>query len=93
MSVILASAIHWFCNLLILVICVRAVLTWVVTGYEHALYKIYAFTVKLTDPLMAPIAKLMAGVTRNSGIDWTPLVLIIIIQLLDNLSRTIILSM
>lgn len=66
-----------------LVVFANAVLSWFVFGTQNSVIRqIYWFTGRLVDPALRPIRNLLEPVSRNFGIDISPFVLIILLQIL-----------
>jgi len=66
-----------------LVVLVNVVLSWFVHGTRNmTVRRIYWFTGQLVDPALDPIRRLLSPMTRNVGLDLSPIVLIVLLQLL-----------
>ena len=66
-----------------IVVFANAVLSWFVFGTQNSVIRqIYWFTGRLVDPALRPIRNLLEPVSRNFGIDISPFVLIILLQIL-----------
>lgn len=64
----------------------NAVLSWFVFGTQNSVIRqIYWFTGRLVDPALRPIRNLLEPVSRNFGIDISPFVLIILLQILTRM--------
>lgn len=87
-----ATVVHRFCNCVILIICLRAILSWFLGSYNKVVITIYNITVQLTEPLIGPIRKLLSRF-NFSGIDFSPLFAIIAVQVLDGVIRTILVNL
>jgi len=74
--VIIAALIHQIIRILILVIIVQALLTFFLPPYNQ----VRQFLDRLTEPLLAPIRRILP---QTGMIDFSPLVLIILLQILD----------
>jgi YggT family protein len=62
-----------------LLIIARVILSWIRIGYENPIVR---FIYEITEPILAPIRKLMPG---NIMIDFSPLIAILILQLIEML--------
>jgi YggT family protein len=85
---ILALAVSRFCDLLMLLLLGRAVLSWFVNPYNYhsrgALHKLNSLLTQLTEPVVAPCRKLLSNF--NTGIfDFSILVAILAITLIRRL--------
>ena len=64
----------------------NAVLSWFVSGTQNSVIRqIYWFTGRLVDPALRPIRNVLEPVSRNFGIDISPFVLIILLQILTRM--------
>ncbi|MCG9133562.1 YggT family protein [Candidatus Poribacteria bacterium] len=69
-----------------IVVFANAVLSWFVFGTQNSVIRqIYWFTGRLVDPALRPIRNLLEPVSRNFGIDISPFVLIILLQILTRM--------
>ena len=73
-------------NLLLLVIFVGVILSWliafnVVNGYNQVVSTIWKITNAITEPLLAPIRRILPPL---GGMDFSPLVLILLIYFIKN---------
>ena len=65
------------------VVFANALLSWFVFGTQNpGIRKIYRFTSRIVDPVLSPIRNVLAPVSRNFGIDISPFILIILLQIL-----------
>lgn len=82
MAYVLGTAVHWFCQILILLLCVRAIMSWIVTSGSSSLAGVYRTVIGLTEPFVAPIRKLMSGL--NTGpFDFSVLVAFFAIEIAE----------
>ena len=70
-------------QLLTWAILIEALLSWV-PGYNGTVYKIRQFLGKLTEPVTKPVRKLISPLTNRIMIDFTPVVTIILIEIVRN---------
>lgn len=69
-----------------IVVFANAVLSWFVFGTQNSVVRqIYWFTGRLVDPALRPIRNLLEPVSRSFGIDISPFVLIILLQILTRM--------
>ena len=69
-----------------LIIIANAILSWIVPStHNRTVRQIYWTTSRLVNPALAPIRRLLYPLTRNIGIDFSPLVLIILLQILSSI--------
>ncbi len=67
-----------------IVIIVRALVSWF---SPHPSNPLYRFLVNITDPIMRPVRETLFRIMPNMGIDFSPLVIILVIQFLRGLLR------
>lgn len=82
------SAVDFFCNLILLMLFARALLSWFVNPYGYqrpgGLRQIYGVLTRLTEPIVAPCRRLLSRF--NSGpIDFSVLVAMLGVMLVRNL--------
>ena len=66
-----------------LIVFANALLSWFVFGTQNAVIRqIYAFTSRIVDPVLSPIRNALQPVSRNFGLDISPFILIILLQIL-----------
>lgn len=71
-----------------LVVLANALLSWFVFGTQNSVVRqIYWFTGRIVDPVLNPIRNALAPVSRNFGIDISPFILIILLQILIEMLR------
>ena len=71
-----------------LVIILNVILSWVIFGTQNlVIRRIYLFTAQLVDPLLQPIRSILNPMTRNIGIDFSPIILIVLIGILESWLR------
>ena len=80
----------WFISELLeiytIVVIANAILSWFVYGTQNTVVRqLYWWTGRLVDPVLNPIRNVLGPMTRNFGIDISPFVLIILLQLLANI--------
>ncbi len=64
------------------VIIARALISWFSPNPNNQLYR---FLIRITEPIMRPIRETLFRLIPNIGIDFSPLVIILIIQFLRNM--------
>jgi YGGT family. len=82
---VLIHAINLFFQLLIYLILGRAILSWFVRGPYGSLYKVYSVILQITEPILAPCRNLLARFGLNGMIDFSPIVAIIGLSVLNGL--------
>ena len=84
----LAQFIAQLLEIYTLIVFANAVLSWFVFGTQNAVIRqIYWWTGRIVDPVLSPIRTLLEPVSRNFGIDISPFILIILLQILAQMLR------
>lgn len=78
MNFIIATAINLFSQILVIIVIIDVVLSYIMNPY----HPIRMFLDRLIEPLLAPIRRI---VPTLGMMDFSPLILILLIQLLSNL--------
>ena len=83
---LLARALIKLLDIYILVVLANAILSWFVFGTQNAVVRqIYWRTSQIVDPVLTPIRRVLHPMTQNFGIDISPFVLIILLQILTRM--------
>lgn len=73
-------------QLYMLIVVGNAILSWIAPNTSNmTVRQIYLVTNQLVSPALAPIRRILYPWTKKIGIDFSPLVLIILLQLLDSI--------
>ena len=84
----LAQFIAELLQIYTLVVFANALLSWFVFGTQNSVVRqIYWFTGRIVDPVLSPIRNALTPVSRNFGIDISPFILIILLQILVKMLR------
>ncbi len=79
----LAGFISELLEIYTIVVLANAILSWFVFGTQNSVVRqLYWWTGRLVDPVLNPIRNALGPMTRNLGIDISPFVLIILLQVL-----------
>jgi YggT family protein len=78
------TAVYWLINLLSFLIFVRALISWLPFSENS---KVNSFLIMMTEPVIAPIRKLLGKlkVTRELPVDFSPVVAIIVLSIISGL--------
>ena len=79
---ILAHLISWVSNVFIIILLARSVLSWVVySGYRRypQLGRLYNVLCGITEPVVAPVRRLLSRFVNTGSIDFAPLATFFII--------------
>lgn len=88
--ILVVFAIHAIFQVLFWAIIVRALMTWLrPAGYNRTYYRIERVLDYITEPILGPIRRLLP--VRGLGFDWSPLVAIVLLSLLERLIMAVIL--
>ncbi|MDR3363828.1 MAG: YggT family protein [Clostridiales Family XIII bacterium] len=80
--IILANIINVVCNILIIVMLARSVLSWIVYSgnqYNTQLGRLFQILTALTEPIVAPVRRLISRFMNTGSVDFAPLAAFFII--------------
>ena len=84
MKYVFANAIYWFAEILTTVMIIRVIFSWIQPNPYGFLRKAYAFTIRLTEPIVAPCRQLLSRF--NTGMfDFSVLLAFFLVQAAANL--------
>lgn len=75
MNIILAEAIRWFSQVIVILVLAHVILSYFLSPY----HPIRSFVDRLVEPLLAPIRRVVPLVGM---LDFSPMILIILVQLI-----------
>lgn len=82
----LAHILSRLLNIYMIIVLVNVLLSWIVFGTQNlVIRRIYLATAHLVDPLLQPIRKVLYPITGNIGIDFSPIVLLVLLHILDGM--------
>ena len=82
----LARFISELLEIYTIVVIANAILSFFVVGTQNTVVRqLYWWTSRLVDPVLNPIRNALGPMTRNFGIDISPVVLIILLQFLSRI--------
>lgn len=83
---ILADILRLLIDVYILIVFVNVILSWVAFSTQNTtIRQIYRMTGQLVDPVLQPLRNIMQPMSRNIGIDFSPMVLIFGLLIIDRL--------
>ena len=86
MAVPIVRLIQGFFYLYFAVLLIRVILSWLRTPtYTSRWLPFWNFVYAVTEPLLAPIRRLLMRYQRGTPLDFSPLVLILLLQLAETL--------
>ena len=90
--IILAQIIYWICQILIFILIARAVLSWIVyfgRQYNTPLYRVHNVLAAITEPIVAPVRKLISRFINTGPVDIAPLATFFIIMIISRILTAI----
>lgn len=87
---VLIRAINIFARLLILIICIEAIMSWFQSFFTPGIWRLYNGLHAFTEPFISPFRKLIWRFPSGSGIDFSPLVAVLAIELVERILVNII---
>ena len=93
--IILAHIINVVGNILCLLMLARAVLSWVVRygRYNSTLNRIFEVVMSLTEPMIAPVRRLLSRFVNTGPLDLAPLVTFFIIVIVSRILTSILIAL
>lgn len=88
----IAKVISGFGDVIITLICLQAIMSWFVSALPPGGMRFYNLLASLTEPFIRPFRRLTARFAYSMGIDFSPLIAIIVIQMVCRLIAVAILS-
>ncbi|HVI42501.1 MAG TPA: YggT family protein [Anaerovoracaceae bacterium] len=85
MIIVLMNAINTFFQILVYLILGRAILSWFIRTPYGTLYKVYSAIIQITEPMLAPCRKLLSRFGLSGSIDFSPILAIIGITVINGL--------
>ena len=85
MMMLIAYVINRFSDVVVMLICVGAVMSWFTPSFGPRLWKVYHMVRSLTEPLIQPFRRLLWRFSSQMGIDFSPLLAILAIQLITRI--------
>jgi len=84
--VLIANLVHWFIQLFILLIIVQAILSFFMPPY----HRVRQVIDRIVNPFLQPIRRF---IPTTGGLDFSPMVLIILLYILDSILTRLFLSL
>ena len=94
--IILAQLVYWVCQILIFILIARAILSWVVyygRQFNSPLGRIYQILSAITEPIVAPVRRLISRFINTGPVDIAPLATFVIIMLVRVILTAILLGL
>ena len=93
---ILAQLVYWICQILIFVLIARAILSWIVyfgRQFNTPIGRIYHVLSTITEPIVAPVRRLISRFINTGPIDIAPLATFFIIMIISRVLTAILLGL
>ncbi len=82
----LAEILSRLLEIYMLIVFVNVFLSWIVFGTQNlTVRRIYVLTSQIVDPVLQPIRSVLQPISRNIGIDFSPMVLLFLLYILTNI--------
>ena len=82
----IASILSRLITLYYYIVIVNIILSWFVhTSHNMALRRVYWATSQLVDPVLDPIRRVMSPMTQNIRLDFSPFVLIVLLEAISRM--------
>ena len=81
LSMLLAQAVQIY----IIIIIIRAVLSWFQISPSGEFFKVYLFIIQITEPVMRPIRDFLHRIFPASPVDFSPIIVIMVLNVLKNI--------
>jgi len=83
---LLAFIISRLLRFYMLIVFVNVFLSWIVFGTQNlTVRRIYVLTNQIVDPVLQPIRNVLQPMSRNIGIDFSPMVLLFLLYILTSI--------
>ena len=90
--VILAKLVYWVCNILVIALIARSILSWLVyygRQYNTSIGRIYKILTALTEPIVSPIRRFISRFINTGPIDVAPMAAFFVIIIINRILTTI----
>jgi YggT family protein len=91
-----ATVVSWVCNILTFILVARSILSWIVYSgnqYNRTLHKIYNVLGTITEPIVAPVRRLLERFVRTGPVDFAPMAAFILILIVRRILVAILLAL
>ena len=96
--IFLAGLVSWVCNIFIFILFIRSVLSWIVySGNRYdprirSLQKVFMFLSGITEPVVAPVRRLISRFVRTGPFDFAPVATIVLLIIVRSILVRIFIS-
>ncbi len=81
LRLLIAQAVQIYMILII----IRAILSWIQIRPAGEFFKIYLFIIQITEPVMRPVREFLHRIFPASPVDFSPIIVIIVLNILKNI--------
>ncbi len=81
LRLLIAQAVQIYMFLII----IRAVLSWIQINPAGDFFKVYLFIIQITEPVMRPVRDFLHKIFPASPVDFSPIIVIVILNMLKNI--------
>ncbi len=71
-------------DIYMIIIIVRAVLSWFPINPQSSFFRIYLFIIQITEPVLGRVREFLSRMIPNMAIDFSPFIIIILLNVLRN---------
>lgn len=71
-------------DIYMIIIIIRAVLSWFPIDRNSSFFRIYFFIIQITEPVLGRVREFMSRIIPNMAIDFSPFIIIILLNILRN---------
>lgn len=82
---VLGFAIYSFCEIIVLMICAEAVMSWFAMSFSPGMRKFYMGLRSLTAPILMPFRKILQPISFRLGIDFSPVAAVFALQIISRI--------
>ena len=74
-------------DIYMIIIIIRAVLSWFPIERNSSFFRIYFFIIQITEPVLGRVREFLSRMVPNMAIDFSPFIVIILLNVLRNFIR------
>ena len=71
-------------DIYMIIIIIRAVLSWFPINPQSNFFRIYLFIIQITEPVLGRVREFLSRMIPNMAIDFSPFIIIILLNVLRN---------
>lgn len=81
----LALLLNQIIDIYIIIIVIRAVLSWFPISHQSPFFSLYVFIIRITEPVLGWVRMHLHRIAPNMMIDFSPIIVIILLNIIRNL--------